>query len=476
MESGFIPLTVCHSPSRATSPDTAAALRAFRDSNGTRSIAFRKARLRDLGRAIEARESDILDALHADLGKPRQEAYTSEVGFVLSDIRYALKNIEAWACPRRRRTPLLAWPSRGYVYPEPYGAVLIIGPWNYPFQLLLSPLVGAVAAGNNTCLKPSELAPRTSSVVAQITQETFPSGYVCVVEGGAETAQELIGQGFDYVFFTGSPRVGREVMAAAARHLTPVTLELGGKNPCIVFDNVDVRVAARRILWGKCMNAGQTCVAPDYVLAHAGILDELLAAFESVLAEFYGGAPQRSPDYGRIVNHRHWDRLVGYLAQGRVYCGGEHNREDRFLAPTILVDVDPSASVMQEEIFGPILPVVPFQNVDELTANLRKRPKPLALYLFTHDRRIQERILAETCSGGVCINDTMSHVFGKALPFGGIGTSGMGSYHGKASFDCFTHYRSVLRRSVWPDPSFRYPPMRHPLSTLKRFYHLMMRS
>jgi acyl-CoA reductase-like NAD-dependent aldehyde dehydrogenase len=285
----------------------------------------------------------------------------------------------------------------------------------------------------------------------------------------------LIDQGFDHIFFTGSTRVGCQVMEAAARHLTPVTLELGGKNPCIVCHDVDMRIAARRILWGKCMNAGQTCVAPDYVLVDARVEDEFLSAVKGVLGEFYGQAPRESPDYGRIVNRRHFDRLIGYLDQGRIYYGGEYDPDDCFIAPTILIEVGPSAPVMQEEIFGPILPVISFQNVDAVTTELRKRPKPLALYLFTHDRAVQERILEETASGGVCINDTLTHIFGKELPFGGVGASGMGSYHGKASFDCFTHYRSVLRRRMKPDFTFRYPPARHSLPTLKRFYHLMMR-
>jgi len=453
----------------------AAALRAFYHSQATRPIAFRKEQLRALGRAIEVHDSDILDALHADLRKPRLEAYASEVGFVLSDIDYAVRYMAGWARPKRRRAPLISWPSRGCVRPEPYGAVLIIGPWNYPFQLLVSPLVGAMAAGNCVCLKPSELAPATSAVIAQIIRDTFPKDYIAVVEGGRETAEDLISQGFDCLFFTGSARVGRQVMKAAARHLTPLTLELGGKNPCIVCRDIDLRAAARRILWGKCMNAGQTCVAPDYVLVDTHIENRLLTEFKRVLHEFYGDAPRQSLDYGRIVNHRHFERLVGYLDQGRIVCGGEHEADDLFIAPTVLADIHQSSLVMQEEIFGPILPVVPFQSIDELVVGLRQRPKPLALYLFTRDRAIQERILAETGSGGVCINDTMSHLFSKNLPFGGVGTSGMGRYHGKASFDCFTHNRSVLRRSMWPDPGFRYPPARHSLATVRRFYHLLMR-
>lgn len=458
------------------SPDVVLdALRRFYASGATRPFAFRREQLIALERGLTVFEQAILDALYADLRKPPQEAYASEIGFVQSDIRYALRHLKRWMPPARKPTPLIAWPSRGVVYPEPYGAVLIIGPWNYPLQLLLSPLVGAVAAGNCVCLKPSELAPATAAVIRDMIAETFPANYVTVVEGGPDLARELVHQDFDYLFFTGSADVGRRVMETAAQRLTPVTLELGGKNPCIVAHDADLDTAARRILWGKCMNAGQTCVAPDYVLVDQRVMEGLFEAFKRVLRAFFGEEPQQSPDYGRIVNAGHFDRLVAYLYQGRVVCGGRTDPEDLFIAPTILADVDLSAPVMQEEIFGPIMPVLPFSTLEEAIAAVRARPKPLALYLFTTGRAFQEKVLRETASGGVCINDTMSHIMGKALPFGGVGESGMGQYHGKAGFDGFTHYRSVLQRPLWPDLRFRYPPVTTSVKTLKRVYRFLLR-
>ena len=476
MENGEVSEGRHHSSGLGRTHGTVQRLRAFHESHATRPLQFRKEQLQGLRAAIEAHESDLLDALHSDLRKPPIEAYTSEIGFVQSDIDYALRHLGRWVRPRRRRSPLIAWPARSAVYPEPYGVALIIGPYNYPFQLLFSPLVGAIAAGNCVCLKPSELTPATAGAIARVIREAFPPEYVAVVEGGRDAAQELIAQGFDYLFFTGSSAVGRAVMQAAARHLTPVTLELGGKSPCIVFQDARPDVAARRILWGKCMNAGQTCVAPDFVLVDQRIEKALLDACQAVLHEFYPDSPRRSPDYGRIVNRDQFDRLVRYLGDGHVVCGGEHDASDFFIAPTILTGVDCAAPVMQEEIFGPILPVLPFSNVDQVFAMLRARPKPLALYLFTGNRAVRKLILSETVSGGVCINDTMSHIMGKDLPLAGVGDSGMGSYHGKAGFDCFTHYRSVLRRPLWPDPSFRYPPAGSSLAAVKRVCRFLLRS
>lgn len=449
-------------------------LRRFYDSGATLPVSFRVEQLRALARAIDAHEKDLLDALHADLRKPALEAYAAETGFVQTDISYALRHISKWARPQRRRIPAAAWPGRGYVYPEPYGVALIVAPWNYPFQLLFSPLVGAMAAGNCACLKPSEMAPATSAAVAGLVRETFPPEYIAVVEGDREVSEALLRERFDYIFFTGSAAVGQKVMEAAAKHLTPVTLELGGKSPCIVCADVDLDVAARRIAWGKTMNAGQTCVAPDYILADRRIAEPLVQALRRALSAFYGEAARTSPDLGRIVNRRHFDRLAAYLRQGRIVYGGDHDPEELYIAPTILADVDPDSPVMQEEIFGPILPVVPFDRVDDALSVLRARPKPLALYLFTNDRRLQERVLAETASGGVAINDTISHILGKDLPFGGVGASGMGAYRGKAGFDTFTHYKSVLRRSLRVDPSLRYPPPRLGLPRLKRVYRFLL--
>jgi len=449
-------------------------LRAFYETHATHPVLFRAEQLRTLGRAIESRENDLLGALHADLRKPPLEAYVSEIGFVQTDISHAVRHISRWARAQRRRTPPIGWPGRSFVYPEPYGVVLIMGPWNYPFQLLFSPLVGAMAAGNCVCLKPSEFAPSTSAVIAQMVSEVFPPEYVTVVEGGRDAAEALLQERFDHVFFTGSTTVGRAVMEAAARHLTPVTLELGGKCPCVVCSDVNVETAARRIMWGKCLNAGQTCVAPDFVLVDRRIRDSLLQALERALGRFFGDSVESSKDFGRIVNRKHFDRLVSYLPQGRIVCGGEYDESNLFIAPTIMTDVDPASPVMQEEIFGPILPVLEFGDLDEVLSMLRERPKPLALYLFTKDRGIQNRVIEQTVAGGVCINDTVTHILSKDLPFGGVGASGMGSYRGKAGFDCFTHYKSVMRRSMRVDPPFRYPPTSLPLARLKRFCRFLL--
>ena len=449
-------------------------LRAFYETHATHPVSFRVEQLRTLGRAIESRENDLLEALYADLRKPRLETYVSEIAVVQTDISHAIRHLKRWTHVQRRRTPPIAWPGRSSVYPEPYGVVLIMGPWNYPFQLLFSPMVGAMAAGNCVCLKPSELAPTTSALIAQMGSEVFSPDYVTVVEGGRDVAEELLRERFDHVFFTGSTTVGRAVMEAAAQHLTPVTLELGGKSPCVVCRDVNVETAARRIMWGKCLNAGQTCVAPDFVLVDRQIKDLLLQATERALDRFFGESAQSSKDFGRIVNRRHFDRLVSYLLQGRIVCGGDYDERDLFIAPTIMTDIDPESPLMQEEIFGPILPVLEFSDLDEVVSMLRDRPKPLALYLFTEDRSIQNQVIAETVSGGVCVNDTVSHILGKDLPFGGVGASGMGTYRGKAGFDCFTHYKSVLRRSMLVDPTFRYPPASVSLATLKRVARFLL--
>lgn len=448
--------------------------RAYFQTGASRSVTFRLCQLQKLYSEIESSGQALIDALHADLRKSPQEAYATEIGLVLAEIRHASHNLPSWARPQRRRSSLLTWPARGVVCPEPYGVALIIGPWNYPLQLLLAPLVGAIAAGNCVVLKPSEFAPHTAAAIAQLIGAVFPDEYIAVVQGQRDVAEALLREKWDTVFFTGSTSVGRAVMTAAARHLTPVTLELGGKCPCLVCADAPLETVARRVVWGKFMNAGQTCVAPDHILVDQRVSDQLVDSMKRVLREFYGDNPRNNPNYGRIVNRRHFDRAVGYLGSGRILCGGEHDAGDLYIAPTILTEVAMDAPVMQEEIFGPILPVLEFASLDEALTSLRNRPTPLALYLFSRDRAIQNRVLAETRSGGVCINDTVSHIIGHHLPFGGLGESGMGAYHGKASFDCFSHRRSVLRRSLALDPKLRYPPPRFKLATLKRFYRLFL--
>lgn len=442
--------------------------RAFFQSGATRSTDFRLARLQDLRNLLESNEAALLAALHADLGKSPHEAYTSEIAFLLGEIRHAIRHLPAWVKPGKRKSPLMAWPAKSVVRREPFGVALIIGPWNYPLQLLLSPLVGAIAAGNCAVLKPSEMAPHTAGLVDQLIRSTFPDEFITSVQGGRETAEALLGEKFDTIFFTGGTRTGRAVMAAAAQHLTPVTLELGGKCPCIVGEDAPVDITARRIVWGKFMNAGQTCVAPDHVWVHQRIAPALLEAIKRTLVEFYGSSPKESPDYGRIINSAHLDRLTGYLNDGHIACGGESDPAARYLAPTILTQPRMDSAVMTDEIFGPILPFIGFSDIGEVLRTLRDKPKPLAVYLFARDRALHESVLAGTESGGVCINDTILHILGADLPFGGVGDSGMGTYHGRAGFDCFSHPRAIMTRSLATDPKFRYPPPRTPLDTLKR--------
>ncbi len=449
--------------------------RAFFRSGATRPLPFRLEQLDKLHRALVARESECLEALQADLRKSPAESYATEIGFLLSEIRHAARHLPAWMAPHRRRVPLAAWPARASLQPEPHGVALVIGPWNYPLQLSLAPLAGAIAAGNCAIVKPSEYAPRTADLIARLLAATFPEDYVAAALGDQGASEALLREKFDAIFFTGSTRVGRIVMAAAAQHLTPVTLELGGKCPCIVCADAPLDTTARRIVWGKFMNAGQTCVAPDFVLADRRIRAGLVEAMKRALRDFYGDDPRHSPDFGRIVNPRHFRRLAGYLDRGRIAHGGQHDESDLFIAPTILTGVSPGDPVMQEEIFGPILPVLDFDALEDLFRLLRDRPTPLALYLFSKDRAIQERVLASIRSGGACINDTIAHMIGKDLPFGGLGDSGIGAYHGRASFDCFTHWRSVLRRPFAFDPRWRYPPPRVSLPALKRALRFLLR-
>jgi aldehyde dehydrogenase (NAD+) len=448
--------------------------RVFFRSGATRPVEFRRAQLQRLADAIQAHETGLSEALHADLRRSALDAYSAEIGFVLSEIRFALRHLDRWMKPRRVSAPLAVWPAKATVQPEPFGVSLIIGPWNYPVQLALLPLVGAMAAGNCAIIKPSELAPRTSAVLAQLINSTFAAEYLTAVEGDREIAEALLRERFDFIFFTGSTNVGRAVLAAAARHLTPTALELGGKCPCIVCADAPVEVTARRIAWGKFINAGQTCVAPDFILVDRRVRSELTEALARVIAGFYGTDPQKSPDYGRIINTRHLERLTGYLKQGRIAMGGQYDAKDLYLAPTLLEDVKPDAPVMQEEIFGPILPIMEFDTLDDALDLLGDKPTPLALYLFTNDRRVQARVLATARSGGVCLNDAILHLMGRNLPFGGLGDSGLGAYHGKASFDCFTHRRSVLTRSFVVDPPMRYPPPRVSLATMKRLYRYLL--
>ena len=428
----------------------------------------RRQALEGLRNAIRREEGAIFDALRKDLNKAPMESYMSEVSMVLHELRCALAHLNRWTRPRRVGAPLSQFPAEGTVLPEPYGVALIMSPWNYPFLLSLQPLIGAVAAGNCVVLKPSAYAPATAEVLARLVGEVFDPRHVTVVTGGRQENQALLEEKFDYIFFTGSPSVGREVMAKAARNLTPVTLELGGKSPCIVDSTAHIPLAARRIAFGKFLNAGQTCVAPDYLLVHKAVKEPLAAALERAVEEFFGPDPLENPDYPRIINEKHYNRLLGLLEGEKVRFGGQA-REGR-IAPTLLDAVSPQAPVMGEEIFGPILPMLEFERLEEAIDFVRQRPKPLALYLFTRDRRAEKQVLSRVPFGGGCVNDTVIHLACPGLPFGGVGESGMGSYHGKATFDTFSHYKGVLRRGLHPDVSLRYHPYTpEKMKLLRRF-------
>lgn len=442
--------------------------RKFFQTGKTQDVAFRIAQLNTLKQAVLENESAIIQALKADLHKPELEAVTSETLFIIGEIDYTLKHIKNWTKPEKVPVNLEVFPASARIYPEPLGVVLIIGAWNYPFDLVISPLIGAIAAGNCAILKPSEIASHSSNLLAEIISKYFDSGYIAVVEGGVETNQQLLAEKFDHIFFTGGTAVGKIVMAAAAKHLTPVTLELGGKSPCIVDTDINIEHTARRIAWGKFFNAGQTCIAPDYLLVDQKIKENLLTELAKCLKEFYGEHPEISPDYARIISQRHFDRLVNFLKDGEIRIGGETNPESRYIAPTVLNNISWEDTIMQEEIFGPILPVIEYYDITEAIACINSRPKPLALYLFSQNKNLQHRVLQETSSGGVCINETVMHFSVPSLPFGGIGDSGIGSYHGKASFDTFSHKKSVLQNSFLFDLKLRYAPYKGKLSLLKR--------
>ena len=427
-----------------------------------RGSAARRQRLRLLKQQLIRHEDRLLEALRADLGKGGFGALFSEIAPLYGEINHAAAHVGRWARPRRVRSSPAVFPSSARVIPEPFGVALIIGPWNYPVQLLLSPLVGALAAGNCAVLKPSELAPHTSAAVAAMIREGFDPREVAVEEGGREEAKALIEARPEVVFFTGGSRAGREVMAAAARELVPVILELGGKNPCVVDRDTDPKTAARRIVWGKFYNAGQTCIAPDFVVAHRGVKQALLEAMAGALGRFYGPDPADSPAYERIINRGHLDRLEGLLRaardRGRILSGGQARPGELYLAPTIVDGIGWEHPLMAEEIFGPILPVLEYEELEELIDRLRQRPRPLMLLVFTRDRAVEGRLIEAVPSGGVSVNDCLLHSLVKTLPFGGVGESGMGRYHGKAGFEAFSYPRGVLRRSQGFDLTLRFPP------------------
>jgi aldehyde dehydrogenase (NAD+) len=441
--------------------------RCFFDSGITKDISFRFAQLQTLKQLIVDYENSINQALVADLKKPLLETYTSEIAIIIKEINNTLRNLKKWSQPQVKAVSWQLLPAFGQIYPEPLGLVLIIGAWNYPVQLNILPLVGAIASGNCSIIKPSEFAPHTSQLLAELISKSFASEYITVVEGDVETNKLLLQQKFDYIFFTGSSATGKIIMTEAAKHLTPVTLELGGKSPCIVDCDINLQVTARRITWGKFFNAGQSCVSPDYLLVHKNIKQDLLESIAKCIREFYGENPAESPDYARIINQNQFHRLLQFL-KGEILIGGESNLEDCYIAPTIINNVAWDDVVMESEIFGPILPVIEYTNIDEVITHLKSQSKPLALYLFSHNKSLQKRILRETSSGGVCINDTMKQLFAPSLPFGGVGNSGFGCYHGKTSFDTFSHYKSVLNRPSFFDLNLLYAPYAGKLAWLKK--------
>ena len=433
----------------------AAAQKHYFRTGQTLDISYRLTALRALKAAILKHEKALTDALWADLHKSYEEAYLTEISIVLGEIDNHISNLRSWASPVHRPTPLKMFPSRSRIVSEPLGSTLIIAPWNYPVQLLLNPLVGAISAGCTAILKPSPYVPTVARALEELIADTFESEYVATVQGNRDVNTALLAERYDLIFFTGSPALGRTVMAAAAKNLTPVVLELGGKSPCIVDYDADIEVAARRIAWGKCLNAGQTCIAPDYLLVHSAVKDRLIAALGKEFKALLGEEPQQSKHFVRIVNERAFDRLVGYFKDGDIVVGGQTERSERFIAPTILDNVNPESAVMQDEIFGPIFPVVTFQTTAEAVNFVTSREKPLALYYFGKSGK---QVIRTTSSGGACINDTIMHIANENLPFGGVGNSGMSSYHGKNSFDVFSHQRAVVTTPTWLDLPFRYMP------------------
>lgn len=441
--------------------------RNFFRSGATFDVNFRIEQLQKLTALITSYEPAIYQALKADLNKPEAEAYTGEISILRREINYAIKNLKTWVKPQSKPLNWVLQPGSAKVYPEPLGVVLIIGAWNYPIHLSLLPLVGAIAAGNCAIIKPSEIAPASSQLLVELINQNFASEYVHVVPGDAHTCQALLACPFDHIFFTGSPKVGKIVMAAAAQHLTSVTLELGGKNPCIVDQNVDIDVTARRIILGKFYNCGQSCVAPDYLLVHSQVKSQLINAMQTNLRQFYGDNPALSPDYARIINQSNYQRLINLLS-GKIIFGGETHGEDLYIAPTLIDDVNWDDTVMKEEIFGPILPIITYTDIHQVIREINSRPKPLALYIFSRDRNLQRQILRSTSSGTVAINDTVKQYTVESLPFGGVGSSGIGKYHGKANFDTFSHYKSILQKPFLFDVSLAYPPYADKLPWLRR--------
>jgi len=432
--------------------------RSFFASGSTKDVYFRIETLKKMERWIRHHDNEIMEALKIDLNKPPFEAYATEVGATLDELRFAIKHIRKWSRKKYVISNLKNFPSSGKIYPEPFGVTLIMSPWNYPFMLTIIPVIAAVGAGNCAIVKPSAYSLATSSLIAKMCAEVFDNGHILVVEGGRDENRALLDERYDLIFFTGSTTVGRTVMQEAAKNLTPVILELGGKSPCIVDKTANLKIAAKRIVWGKFVNAGQTCVAPDYILIHKSIKQKFIEEIKTAICTMYGEKPLESPDYSKIINEKHFNRLLALMKNENIIMGGNYNLSKLQIEPTLLDNVQWNAPVMNEEIFGPIMPLITYSNIEDVVQIINSRPKPLAGYLFTNDKKIERYFLRNVSFGGGAINETVTHLSVSGLPFGGVGDSGMGSYHGKAGFDAFTHYKSVLHKSKRMDIPLRYPP------------------
>ena len=438
----------------------------------TFDINFRIDMLKKLYAAIQQHEDEINAALKADLGKSETESYMCEVGMTLAELSHQIKHIRRWSRPHRRPTPMVNFHARSFTIAEPYGCVLVMAPWNYPFMLAMEPMIGAIAAGNCCVVKPSAYAPASSAIIKKVVESVFPPEYAAVIEGGRAENTLLLEQRFDYIFFTGGVNVGKLVMEKAAAHLTPVSLELGGKSPCIIEKSCDLKIAAARVAFGKYLNCGQTCVAPDYVLVDREIKDAFIAELKKQIEKMYGAHPLQNTDYGKIINQRHFDRLLGLIDPQKIVHGGKNNPDTLQIEPTILDNVQPQDTVMQEEIFGPILPILCYDSIEDAEAFITAREKPLALYLFTKDRAVENRFLRLVPFGGGCVNDTIIHLATSEMGFGGVGNSGMGAYHGKKSFETFSHEKSIVKKYCWLDLPLRYQPYKKIyLKMIRLFLH-----
>ncbi len=434
------------------------ALTATFDSGKTKDLSWRRGQLQAVERMMSECEEELMAALLADLGKPRQESFTTELSYVSSDAAHCRKNLKRWTRSKRISTPIVAQPGKSWIQPEPLGVVLVIGAWNYPVQLTLAGMAAAITAGNCVVIKPSELAPATSAALAKLVPQYLDPDCVKIVEGAVDETSALLELPFDHILYTGGGNVARIVMAAAAKNLTPVTLELGGKSPCVVLPDADLKATARRIVWGKFTNAGQTCIAPDYLLTDAQTEAKLLPLLQQSITDMYGECPQDSDSYGRMVNERHFERVKDLIGSGHVAIGGETDSATKFIAPTVLTDVASDSAVMQQEIFGPVLPILRSDNLEESVAYIRSNDKPLAAYIFTNNRRAEGKFLDQVSCGSACVNDVMMFMTAHELPFGGVGASGMGAYSGQRGFETFSHMKAVMKRSWWPDLAVRYAP------------------